>query len=247
MNQKKVALVTGGSAGLGEEIAFGLQRDGFDVVVCGRRQDKLDAMEARGVTAVQCDVADAASVEHMRRAVTERFGRLDALVHCAGIALQRGSFVDADLSQVEGMVRINVLGTFYVAQSFLPLLYASKKGSLLTFSSTLAQRPRAGSSAYSATKGAIEAFSRSLAIEAAEHGVRVNCIAPGLVRSDIYLAAGMSSQDYAKLLQARAAEMPLKRVGEPEDVCGLVSYLVSDKSNWITGQCFVVDGGAMLR
>jgi len=75
----------------------------------------------------------------------------------------------------------------------------------------------------------------------------VNCIAPGLVRSDIYLAAGMSSQDYAKLLQARAAEMPLKRVGEPEDVCGLVSYLVSDKSSWITGQCFVVDGGAMLR
>jgi len=246
LNQKKVALVTGGSAGLGEEIAFGLQRDGFEVVVCGRRQDRLDAMEARGVTALRCDVADAASVEHMRQDVAERFGRLDALVHCAGIALQRGNFVDADLSQVEGMVRINLLGTLYVAQCFLPLLYASQ-GSLLTFSSTLAQRPRAGSCAYSATKGAIEAFSRSLAIEAAEHGVRVNCIAPGLVRSDIYLAAGMSSQDYAKLLQARAAEMPLKRVGEPEDVCGLVSYLVSDKSSWITGQCFVVDGGAMLR
>ena len=77
--------------------------------------------------------------------------------------------------------------------------------------------------------------------------MRVNCIAPGLVRSDIYLAAGMSSEDYAKLLQARAAEMPLKRVGEPEDICGLVSYLASNKSSWITGQCFAVDGGAMLR
>ena len=246
MDQKKVALVTGGSAGLGEEIALGLQRDGFEVLVCGRRQDKLDAMKARGVGAVRCDVADATDVQRMKQALVERYGRLDVLVHCAGVALQRSKFVEADMAQVEGMVRINLLGTLYVAQAFLPLLYASK-GSLLTFSSTLAQRPRAGSTAYTATKGAVEAFSRSLAIEAAEHGVRVNCIAPGLVRSDIYLAAGMSSEDYAKLLQARAAEMPLKRVGEPEDICGLVSYLASEKSSWITGQCFSVDGGAMLR
>ncbi|MES2980218.1 MAG: SDR family oxidoreductase [Pseudomonadota bacterium] len=246
MDQKKVALVTGGSAGLGEEIALGLQRDGFEVVVCGRRQDKLDAMEARGMGAVRCDVAETTDVQRLKQAVAERHGRLDVLVHCAGIALQRSKFVEADMAQVEGMVRINLLGTLYVAQAFLPLLYASK-GSLLTFSSTLAQRPRAGSTAYTATKGAVEAFSRSLAIEAAEHGARVNCIAPGLVRSDIYLAAGMSSEDYAKLLQARAAEIPLKRVGEPEDICGLVSFLASDKSSWITGQCFAVDGGSMLR
>lgn len=246
MDQKKVALVTGGSAGLGKEIALGLQRDGFDVVVCGRRQDKLEAMQVRGVSAVQCDVGDAISVQRMKLAVTERHGRLDVLVHCAGVAMQRSKFVEADMAQVEGMVRINVLGTLYVAQTFLPLLYASK-GCLLTFSSTLAQRPRAGSTAYTATKGAVEALSRSLAIEAAEHGVRVNCIAPGLVRSDIYLAAGMSREDYAELLQARAAEMPLKRVGEPEDICAMVSYLASDKSSWITGQCFALDGGAMLR
>ena len=246
MDQKKVALVTGGTAGLGEEIALSLQRDGFEVVACGRRQDKLDAMEARGVAALRCDVADAAQVQRMKQAVAERHGRLDLLVHCAGVALQRSKFAEADMAQVEGMVRINVLGTLYVAQAFLPLLHASK-GSLLTFSSTLAQRPRAGSTAYTATKGAVEAFSRSLAIEAAEHGVRVNCIAPGLVRSDIYLAAGMSGEDYARLLQARAAEMPLKRVGEPEDICALVSYLASDRASWITGQCFAVDGGAMLR
>jgi NAD(P)-dependent dehydrogenase (short-subunit alcohol dehydrogenase family) len=246
MNQKKVALVTGGSAGLGEEIALGLQRDGFEVVVCGRRQDRLDAMQVRGVGAIQCDVGDATSVHNLQQAVSGRYGRLDVLVHCAGVALQRSTFIEADMAQVEAMLRINVLGTMCVAQTFLPLLYASK-GILLTFSSTLAQRPRAGSAAYTATKGAVEAFSRSLAIEAAEHGVRVNCIAPGLVRSDIYLAAGMSSEDYARLLQARAAEMPLKRVGEPEDVCALVSYLASDKSSWITGQCFAIDGGAMLR
>jgi len=238
--------VTGGSAGLSEEIAVGLKHDGFEVVVCGRRRNKLDAMQARGISAVRCNVDDATDVQHLMQVVTERYGRLDVLVHCAGVALQRSRFVEADMLQVEEMIRINLLGTLYVAQAFLPLMYASK-GSLLTFSSTLAQRPRAGSAAYTATKGAVEAFSRSLAIEAADHGVKVNCIAPGLVRSDIYLAAGMSGEDYNQLLQTRASEIPLKRVGEPEDVCGLVSYIVSDKSSWITGQCFGIDGGSMLR
>jgi len=246
MHPQKVALVTGGSAGLGEEIALGLKRDGFEIIVCGRRQDKLDAMHARGVSSIRCDVADATDVQRLKVAVVEKHGRLDVLVHCAGIALQRSKFVEADMAQVEQMVRINVLGTLYVAQAFLPMLYDSK-GCLLTFSSTLAQRPRAGSAAYSATKGAVEALSRSLAIEAAEHGARVNCIAPGLVRSDIYLAAGMPQEDYDKLLLARANEIPLKRVGEPEDICALVSYLASNRSGWITGQCFAIDGGAMLR
>jgi 3-oxoacyl-[acyl-carrier protein] reductase len=93
----------------------------------------------------------------------------------------------------------------------------------------------------------VEAFSRALAVEAAEHGVRVNCIAPALVRSDIYLAAGMSPADYDELLKARAKEFPLRRVGEPDDVTQMLSYLVSDKASWITGLCLPVDGGAMLR
>jgi 3-oxoacyl-[acyl-carrier protein] reductase len=150
------------------------------------------------------------------------------------------------MAEVEKLMRINVFGTLYVTQALLPLLHA-RKGSIINFSSTLAQRPRAGSIAYSASKGAIEAFTRALAIEAAEHGVRVNCIAPGLVRSDIYLAAGMTPADYDKLLQARAAEFPLKRVGEPDDVCALVSYFVGERASWITGQCVALDGGAMLR
>lgn len=242
----KVALVTGGSAGLGEEVALGLQRAGFTVVVCGRRQDKLDAMQARGIDAVRCDVAERGEVQRLREHVVAHHGRLDVLVNCAGIALQRSKFVEVDFADVEQLLRINVLGTMDVTQKFLPLLHA-RQGAIVNFSSTLAQRPRAGSIAYSASKGAIEAFTRALAIEAAEYGVRVNCIAPGLVRSDIYVAAGMSPADYDKLLQARAAEMPLKRVGEPRDICGLVCYLVGGAADWITGQCFAIDGGAMLR
>jgi meso-butanediol dehydrogenase/(S,S)-butanediol dehydrogenase/diacetyl reductase len=246
MATEKIALVTGGSAGLGEDIALHLQREGYKVLVCGRRADKLDAMKARGVEAFQCDISSRDDIARMHQWVVQAYGGLDVLVNCAGIAVQRSPFVEASVEDIERLVQTNVLGTMFVTQAFLPLVIA-RKGSVVNFSSTLAQRPRAGSIAYSATKGAIEAFTRALAIEAAEHGVRVNCIAPALVRSEIYLAAGMSQADYDKLLAARAKEFPLRRVGEPQDVTGMLSYLVSDSAGWITGLCLPVDGGAMLR
>ncbi len=246
MTTGKVALVTGGSAGLGEDIALHLRREGYTVLACGRRADKLEAMKARGVEVFQCDISRRDDIARMHQWVVQAYGGLDVLVNCAGIAVQRSPFVEASVEDIERLVQTNVLGTMFVTQAFLPLLIA-RKGSVVNFSSTLAQRPRAGSIAYSATKGAIEAFTRALAIEAAEHGVRVNCIAPALVRSEIYLAAGMSAADYDKLLAARAKEFPLRRVGEPEDVTGMLSYLVSDSAGWITGLCLPVDGGAMLR
>jgi NAD(P)-dependent dehydrogenase (short-subunit alcohol dehydrogenase family) len=203
-------------------------------------------MKARGVAAFQCDISSRDDIARMHQWVVQAYGGLDVLVNCAGIAVQRSPFVEASVEDIERLVQTNVLGTMFVTQAFLPLVIA-RKGSVVNFSSTLAQRPRAGSIAYSATKGAIEAFTRALAIEAAEHGVRVNCIAPALVRSEIYLAAGMSQADYDKLLAARAKEFPLRRVGEPQDVTGMLSYLVSDSAGWITGLCLPVDGGAMLR
>lgn len=246
MTTKKTALVTGGSAGLGEDIALHLQREGYRVLVCGRRADKLEAMKARGVETIQCDIGKREDIARMRQWVMQSCGGLDVLVNCAGIAVQRAPFLETSTEDVGRLVQINVLGTMFVTQAFLPLVI-ERRGSVVNFSSTLAQRPRAGSIAYSATKGAVEAFTRALAIEAAQHGVRVNCIAPALVRSEIYLAAGMSQADYDKLLDARSKEFPLGRVGEPQDVTGMLSYLVSDSAGWITGLCLPVDGGAMLR
>lgn len=246
VEKKKVALVTGGSAGLGEDIALELQRQGFEVAVCGRRQEKLAAMRGRGITAFQCDVALREDVLRLKHSLLDQFGGMDVLVNCAGVGLPRSRFTELDFDDVEKTLRINVFGTIHVTHTLLPLVQ-ERKGSIINFSSTLSQRPRAGTVAYSASKGAVDAFTRALAIEAAEHGVRVNCIAPALVRSEIYLAAGMSQEDYDKLLAARAAEFPLKRVGEPEDVSGLVLYLVSEKASWLTGQIYAVDGGALLR
>lgn len=246
VSEKLIALVTGGSAGLGEDIARALQRDGYSVLVCARRPDRLATMGADGFATLQCDVGTADDVQALAHWVTEQFGRLDVLINCAAVALPKTEFIDMQLPDVEKLLRINLLGTLSVTHALLPLL-VRQGGSIVNFSSTLAQRPRAGSSVYSASKGGVEAFSKALAVEVAKHGVRVNCIAPALVRSDIYLSAGMSQADYAALLQARAAEFPLRRVGEPKDVTDMVSYLVSPRADWMTGICIPVDGGALLR
>lgn len=246
MSEKLIALVTGGSAGLGEDIARALRRDGFEVLVCARRKDRLAAMLADGFATLQCDIGKAEDVQALAKWVSEKFGRLNVLINCAAVALPRTEFIDMKFADVENLLHINLVGTLSVTHALLPLL-VRQGGSIINFSSTLAQRPRAGSSVYSASKGGVEAFSRALAVEVAKHDVRVNCIAPALVRSEIYLAAGMSEADYASLLQARAAEFPLRRVGEPKDVTDMVSYLVSQQATWMTGVCIPIDGGALLR
>ena len=246
MTEKKVALVTGGSAGLGEAIARSLAQGGFDVAICARRADRLAAMQAEGFSVTPCDIGSSDDVARLKEWIIARYDRLDVLVNCAAVALQRSEFIDIDFAEAEKLIRINVLGTLSVTHSLLPLL-VRRGGSIVNFSSTLAQRPRAGSAVYSVSKGAIETFTKALALELAKHNIRVNCVAPALVRSDIYIAAGMSPEDYAKLLEARAAEFPLRRVGEPDDVSELVSFLVSEKAGWMTGIVVPVDGGALLR
>ena len=244
MTDKKVALVTGGSAGLGEAIARDLARDGFEVAVCARGTARLTAMEADGFAVTSCDIGSAADVAQLKNWLGQRFGGLDLLVNCAGVALPRSSFIDVDFAAAENLLRINVLGTLSVTHALLPLM-VGRQGSIINFSSTLAQRPRPGSVVYAASKGAIDTFTKALELAACR--IRVNCVAPALVRSEIYIAAGMSPGDYARLLEARGAESPLGRVGEPSDVSELVSFLASEKASWMTGLIVPVDGGALLR
>lgn len=245
-NSPPVALVTGGSAGLGESVSALLRRDGFEVAICARREDRLAAMAGEGYATTRCDVGDEDDVKHLSDWISSRFGRLDVLVNCAGIVLQRAEFGATTFDDVKRLVSVNLVGTLSVTHALLPLI-VKQRGSIINFSSTLVQRPRPGSVAYSASKGGVEAFTKALAIEVAEAGVRVNCVAPSLIRSEIYVAAGMPRESYEKLLQARPREVPLGRVGEPEDVAELVAYLVSPRASWLTGLCIPVDGGALLR
>ncbi|HVL34074.1 MAG TPA: SDR family oxidoreductase, partial [Burkholderiales bacterium] len=139
----------------------------------------------------------------------------------------------------------NLEGTLLATRAFVPLLKAAR-GAVVNLSSGLARRPIAGVAAYAAAKAGVEGFTRAAAFELGPHGVRVNCIAPSLVRSDIWTSAGMSAERYEAMLEKRAAEYPLGRVGEPEDIAELVAFLVSPQAQWITGAVIPADGGSTL-
>ena len=145
MSEKMHALVTGGRAGLGEDIARALRRDGFEVLVCARRKERLAAMLADGFHTLQCDIGSGEDVLALTKWVSDQFGRLDVLINCAGVALPRTEFIDMKFADVMSLMQVNLIGTLSVSHGLLPLL-VRQGGSIVNFSSTLAQRPRVGSS-----------------------------------------------------------------------------------------------------
>ena len=240
----RTAVVTGGSAGIGRAAVEILVRDGYRVAALARRAALLEPLAATGVLTIIADVADEASVNAAAGRVQEAFGRLDALVNCAGIA---ASFPigEGSLDQIRRILDVNLLGTVLTTRAMLPMLKAAK-GTVINVSSGIASRPLSGTSVYAAAKGGIESFTRALALELGPEGVRVCAVAPSLVRSDIWLAAGMDADAYERMLEVRGREYPLGRVGEPKDVAEFVAYLVSPRAAWVTGAVIPVDGGSTL-
>ena len=235
----RVALVTGGGTGIGRAIATALQRDGFSVAILGRRPERLESPE--GFHGYPCDIADPRAIEATVARVLSDLGRLDVLVNNAAV-IKNANLEDMDEEAVAYQVGVNVLGTINMTRACLPALKASK-GSIVNISSTLAKLPILGASVYSATKGALESFNRAIALELGPAGVRVNCIAPALVRSEIYYADGMDEAGYEQMMADFGSRYLLGRVGEPEDVAELAAYLVSDRAAWMTGAVIPVDSG----
>jgi NAD(P)-dependent dehydrogenase (short-subunit alcohol dehydrogenase family) len=240
----RIALVTGGTSGIGRCVARGLRDDGFEVVVMGRMPAALDRMAEEGFVVARGDVSDEQSVKAVAADIERRFARLDALVHCAGIVASE-AVASITAESIARQVQVNLVGTMLVNLAVLPLLKRNG-GSIVNFSSTIVRAPMAGTSVYAATKAGVEAFSQALAFEVGVDGIRVNVVAPSLVRSNIWLAAGMSAETYERTLAERGAEYPLGRAGEPEDVAGIVRFLVASEASWITGVVLPVDGGRSL-
>jgi NAD(P)-dependent dehydrogenase (short-subunit alcohol dehydrogenase family) len=237
-----VALVTGAGTGIGRAIAERLAAGRYRVACIGRRAELLPA--GHDFLPLCADVIRADQLNDAVAQIVATWGRVDAVVTAAGV--MRAARLEAlEAADIALQINTNLLGTLHTIRAALPHL-KSVRGAVVTLSSTLSLRPIPGVCVYAATKGAVEALTRALAVELGPDLVRVNCIAPALVRSDIWLAAGVAPAAYDDLLARRGAAYPLGRVGEPADVAELAAFLLSHRASWLTGACVPADGGSSL-
>jgi NAD(P)-dependent dehydrogenase (short-subunit alcohol dehydrogenase family) len=235
-------VVTGGGRGIGLETARRLLSAGGRVCLVGRRQEPLEAAAAglgEGAWAAPCDVSSPADVEGLAASVRERWGRLEGLVNCAGIA-PMASLDDTDPEIWDRAFAINVRGPYLLCRALGGALREGRSPAVVNVSSTLAEKPIPGMAAYNASKAALNQLTRSLALEWAP-AVRVNAVMPGVVDTPIHADRGLSAEQ----VRSMARIHPMGRIGRPGDVASLVLFLLSDESSWITGAVVPIDGGMM--
>ena len=238
-HQGRVAVVTGGAAGIGQAFVERLAREGARVVVAdvGDASETLRLAEAAGgeAIAVRCDVSSEQDVATLGAAVTERFGAAEILVHNAGIypLVDFSAMTFADWRRI---MSVNLDSAFLLCHEFLPGMRERRWGRVVCMSSTAFHAGMGGMVHYVASKGGLIGLTRSLAAEAGPDGVTVNAIAPSLVRTQ-------GTTDDPRAFEAVAASQAIKRTQMPDDVAGALSFLVSDDAAFITGQTLVVDGG----
>ena len=242
MTSQRVAIVTGGSRGIGRAVVRRLAADGYQVVVgyAGNQKEADAAVEEAGAEnaiAVQADVGDEAAVDALFAAATERFGGVDAVIHAAG-RMDLAPLADFDLDVLDGQVRVNLRGTFLVSQNAVRQLRAG--GTLINFSSSVIGLAIPTYSVYAATKGAVEAMTLTLARELRGRDITVNVVAPGPTATDLYL----DGKDQETIDRAAQAP-PLQRLGTPEDIAGVVSFLAGPDGRWVNGQVLRANGGVI--
>ena len=249
MSERRVALVTGGSRGIGRACALALATDGCDVAVNYRRDADAAAsavaeIESTGrrAIAVRASVDVPEEVEALAGSVLAHFGHLDVLVHAAGIASRGQSVVDTDPAEVERVIRVHALSAFLLCRQLVPALRSRPRGDVVFVSSVAARMLAANGAPYNMAKAALEALAVTLSKEERRHGIHVNVVAPGLVATEMgrrLVKAAMGVEDIAAL----DAGAPFGRVCRPEDVASVVRFLCSDDAGYVTGQVITVDGG----
>lgn len=241
----RVAIITGAAGGIGRSICLEFARNGSRVICSDTdllgAEEVANQVKSLGVDAVatQTDVSSYSSIEELFRATRDRFGRIDFLINAAGV-IRDGKIEEISEKDWDDVIDVNLKGVFFASQAFARYLIGEKRlGSIVNISSVAGLMPIINSGAYSASKAGVIMLTRLMAVEWGKHRIRVNCICPGAIRT------AMTDQFYqGELREARIESVPLGRMGKPEDIAGVVTFLASDDAEYISGSVLTIDGAA---
>jgi NAD(P)-dependent dehydrogenase (short-subunit alcohol dehydrogenase family) len=241
----KIAIITGAGTGIGRACALAYAREGASLTLVGRRRDPIESVArelAGSPLALAADVSNPRDIARVVNETVARFGGLNVLVNNAGV-LHVGTAEEITEEQWEETFNINVRGLWRLSRAVLPQMRKAGGGSIINVASVLGVNGARKRAAYAASKGAVLLLSKCMAIDHGPDKIRVNCICPSFVETDLTAAVIRQAADPAAVRSERIGVHPIGRLGQPDDMAGLAVYLASEESSWVTGAVLPVDGG----
>ena len=242
---KKTAIVSGGSKGIGKAIALKYAQAGADVVICSRRKENLEAAvieaESNGFSLIpiECNTSNFDSIQSVVDLTMDKFGKVDILVNNAATNPYYGPILNSEDSHWDKIFDVNVKGYFNFAKACSISMIKNNYGKIINVASIAAKTPLEGLGVYNISKAAVVMLTKVLAKELGQHNIQINTLAPGLIKTDFSKALWEDENTYNKIVKS----IPQGNMGPPEDISGMALYLASDASDFITGSIFTVDGG----